>query len=180
MKFKISLLFTGLLTVSAGIHALELSSPDIQEGEHLSSSLFFNGFGCSGKNISPRLSWRDIPAETKSFAVTVYDPDAPTESGWWHWSVINIPAGVHTLKSGQSIAAVGGKEIRNDFGQTAFGGACPPPGHGMHRYQFTVWALPYKKMPVPDSASAALVGYMLNQDAIAQSRITATAMRKQK
>ncbi|SHO56501.1 putative kinase inhibitor [Vibrio quintilis] len=127
---------------------------------------------------SPQLSWDDFPAGTKSFAITVYDPDAPTESGWWHWSAIDIPANIHQLKRGQSISSAGGKEIRNDFGTTAFGGACPPVGHGMHRYQFTIWALPYKNMPVPDTASAALVGYMLNQDALAKSRITATAMRK--
>src|SRR5471032_2054390 len=109
-----------------------LSSSDIAEGKTLSSHHVFQGFGCVGDNRSPQLSWHGAPAGTKSYAVTVYDPDAPTGSGWWHWVVYNIPADVTELPAGAGNAGgqlpAGAAQGHTDFGTSGFGGACPPAG----------------------------------------------------
>lgn len=139
-----------------------VSSPNIV-GEKLNDKHVFNGFGYSGENESPELRWSGAPIDTKSFAITLYDPDAPTGSGWWHWVVYNIPANVTSLPGGAG--ADGGKSLpegaamgRNDFGLKAYGGACPPPGK-QHRYLFTVHALMIEKIEVPEDASPALIGF---------------------
>jgi Raf kinase inhibitor-like YbhB/YbcL family protein len=138
----------------------------------------FKGFGCDGGNVSPAVSWTGAPAGTKSFAVTVYDPDAPTGSGWWHWTVFNIPAGVTKLEAGAGNPEgkglpAGAQQGRTDFGMAAFGGACPPPGDKPHRYILTVFALKADKIPLDASASGALVGFYLNANALAKTHITA-------
>jgi Raf kinase inhibitor-like YbhB/YbcL family protein len=129
----------------------------------------FNGFGCTGENRSPALLWRDAPAGTRSFAITLYDPDAPTGSGWWHWVVYNIPADVKHLPEdaghvgGQGLPA-GAVQGRTDFGTRAYGGACPPVGAAAHRYVMTVYALKVDHLPVPADASAAMVGFMVHMN----------------
>ena len=135
----------------------------------------FSGFGCDGKNISPELHWNDAPKGTKSFAVTVYDPDAPTGSGWWHWVVFNIPSFVTSIPENfgdttkkQPISAI---QSITDFGKAGFGGACPPKGDKPHRYMFTVHALDVDHLDLDDKASAALVGYMLGMHTIAKSTL---------
>ncbi|WP_392560788.1 YbhB/YbcL family Raf kinase inhibitor-like protein [Orbus mooreae] len=143
----------------------------------------FNGFGCHGENRSPMLAWQDIPAGTEYFAITVYDPDAPTGSGWWHWQIINIPKDVLQIaqdagNSDQSQQPKGAIQIRNDYGIYGFGGACPPVGDGKHRYQFTVYALP-NKLDISKDTSAAMVGFMLKANAIASSTIEALYGRNQ-
>ena len=154
-----------------------LTSASIQPGGTLGEAHVFNGFGCSGKNISPALIWSGAPAGTKSFAVTVYDPDAPTGSGWWHWVVINLPADSTGLAEGAGSAAgklpAGAVQGRTDFGTAAFGGACPPAGAKPHRYIFTVFALKTDKIDVPADASAALIGFMLNANKLATASFTA-------
>ncbi len=127
----------------------------------------------TGGNVSPDLSWGDFPPETKSFAVTCFDPDAPTGSGWWHWVALDIPASVTSLEAGAKLQAPA-RELATDYGTRGYGGACPPSGHGMHRYIFTVWALPVEKLELPDSATAANAGFMLNAMALASAKITAT------
>ena len=102
-----------------------------------------------------------------------YDPDAPTGSGWWHWVALDIPSNVTTLAEGAKLAAPA-RELTTDYGTKGFGGACPPSGHGMHRYVFTVWALPVEKLDLPDGATAANAGFMLNAMALATAKITAT------
>ena len=156
-----------------------VTSPDIQEGHFMDKTFEFNGFGCDGPNLSPALQWHNAPAGTLSFAVTVYDPDAPTGSGFWHWLVLDIPAVITELAQGAGNGAlpVGSRSFSNDYGIKEFGGACPPQGHGMHRYQFTVWALPTSTLGVPDGASAAVVGFMLNANALAKATLTATYAR---
>lgn len=133
----------------------------------------FSGFGCSGENISPELHWSDAPNGTKSFAVTVYDPDAPTGSGWWHWVVFNIPASTNGLPEDfgntakkQPISAV---QSITDFGKAGFGGACPPAGDKPHRYIFTIHALNVDHLDLDAKSSAALVGYMINAHSIGKA-----------
>lgn len=171
----LALLSAASLAHSAGF---TLSSPGIKPGSTLTQAQVFNGFGCTGQNVSPELKWSGAPAGTKSFAVTVYDPDAPTGSGWWHWLVINLPADSTGLAEGAG--AVDGKALpagarhgRTDFGAAGFGGACPPPGDKPHRYIFTVYALKTDKIDVPADATAALIGYMLNANKLATASFTA-------
>src|ERR1700676_2345998 len=154
-----------------------LQSPTVAPDSMLSNDQVYSGFGCSGKNISPALTWKDAPRATKSFAVTVYDPDAPTGSGWWHWVVYNIPANVTELPAGAGNAGgklpAGALQGHTDFGTSGFGGACPPAGDKPHRYVFTVYALKSEKISVPDEASAAMVGFMIHSNALAKASLTA-------
>jgi Raf kinase inhibitor-like YbhB/YbcL family protein len=155
-----------------------LSSPDIKAGGTMDKRFEFNGFGCSGDNKSPALQWSGAPKGAKSFAVTMYDPDAPTGSGWWHWSVINIPADVAALKP--DAGAVGGanlpkgaSHVRIDFGVAGWGGTCPPEGDKPHRYTFTVYALKTDKLELPADATAALAGYMINATSLGKATFIA-------
>lgn len=179
---KSQLLFSALslgLSLSAHAAGFTVSSRDISNGKPLSHREVFQGFGCEGGNTSPELSWKNAPAGTLSFAVTVYDPDAPTGSGWWHWTVVNLPATSRQLPSGAGASSgehlpAGAVQGRTDYGQPGFGGACPPAGDKPHRYQFTVWALKVGKLPIDEQASGAMVGYMLNANALAKATLTAT------
>ncbi|WP_420547992.1 YbhB/YbcL family Raf kinase inhibitor-like protein [Curvivirga sp.] len=164
----------GAAVLSVNAFALDLKSADIEEGSRMDTSFEFNGFGCEGGNVSPALSWSNAPADTKSFAVTAYDPDAPTESGFWHWVVLDIPESENGLAKGASGNGISGQELMNDYGMVGYGGPCPPKGHGMHRYQFTVWALPVEKLEIPKGASNAVVGYFLNHMNLDKARLTAT------
>lgn len=178
-KYTVSLclLLLGYIT-SAQAEGFTFSSPAVRPNSVLSSDQVFNGFGCTGKNISPALTWSGAPKGTKSFAVTVYDPDAPTGSGWWHWLVYNIPADVSALAEGAGDAAgagmpKGAAQGRTDFGTVGFGGACPPAGDKPHRYIFTLHALKVEKIDVPTDASAALTGFMINANRIGKTSFTA-------
>ena len=162
---------------NVGEQSFVLSSPQIAEGATLTASQVYNGFGCQGENISPALQWQGAPAGTKSYALTVYDPDAPTGSGWWHWVVFNIPADVQALPAkisaqGQGLP-VGAIQSQTDFGQPGFGGACPPEGDKPHRYQFTLHALKVAKLDLPASSMPALVGFMIHANEVASARFTA-------
>ena len=156
-----------------------LSSPDLQEGHFMAKDHEFDGFGCDGNNVSPALEWQNPPQNTKSYAITVFDPDAPTSSGFWHWLVTDIPADATGFAQGVGNGRLppGCRTFNNDYGSKEFGGACPPEGHGMHRYQFTVWALPEETLAVPDDASAAVVSFMLNANALGKATLTATYAR---
>jgi Raf kinase inhibitor-like YbhB/YbcL family protein len=157
-----------------------LSSPTVKDGATLTLDQVFKGFGCEGKNISPALEWKGAPKDTKSFAVTVYDPDAPTGSGWWHWVMFNIPADVTKLDADAGNPAAGkapknAVQSRTDFGGPGFGGACPPEGSKKkpHRYIFTVYALKVDKLDLDANASGALVGYMINANKLGKASFTA-------
>jgi len=177
---------TTLLLGAAGAAqsaGFSLSSPSIKPGSTLTEAQVFKGFGCEGKNISPALKWSGAPKDTKSFALTVYDPDAPTGSGWWHWVVYNIPASATELPEGAGAAdgkamPAGAVQGRTDFGTAGFGGACPPPGDKPHRYIFTVHALKTEKIDAPADASAALVGFMINANRIGKASFEAKYGRK--
>ncbi len=125
-------------------------------------------------NRSPQLSWSGAPEGTKSFAVTCYDPDAPTGSGFWHWTVANLPADVTELAEGASSAGLpeGAVEGRTDFGPPGFGGAAPPPGHGPHRYIFTVFAVDTERLDVTPENSGAIFGFNLHFHTLARASIT--------
>jgi Raf kinase inhibitor-like YbhB/YbcL family protein len=169
-----------LLAAAAGAHAagFKLESPDIRANAMMNKKWEANVFGCSGENRSPMLKWSGAPKDTRSFAVTVYDPDAPTGSGFWHWFVYNIPAGVHELKldagnqSGTNLPS-GAKQNRIDYGFAGWGGPCPPPGDKPHRYIFTVHALKTDKLDLPADATAAVAGFMTNANTIAKASFTA-------
>ena len=177
---KRTLIATALAAGFAMAHAagFTLSSPDIKPNSTIDKKFEFNGFGCSGENKSPALKWSGAPKDTKSFAVTVYDPDAPSGSGWWHWSVVNIPAGVSELPADAGAAGganlpKGATPVRIDFGVAAWGGVCPPEGDKPHRYVFTVHALKTDKLDIPDDATAALAGFMVNANTLAKASFTA-------
>lgn len=161
---------------------LTVKSADLKQGGKLTDEQVFDGFGCSGKNVSPELSWQGAPEGTKSFVVTVYDPDAPTGSGWWHWVVYDIPAGTTSLAkgagSGKAALPEGAKQGRTDFGAQGFGGACPPAGDRPHRYVFTVYALGVDRLEVPPDATAAFIGFMTRANALASGSLTATYARR--
>jgi len=131
-------------------------------------------------NTSPHLKWSGAPEGTKSFAVTCYDPDAPTGSGFWHWTVANIPADVSELATGASSGGLpkGAVEGRTDYGEPGFGGAAPPPGHGPHRYIFTVFAVDVDNLPVTPEDSGAKYGFNLHFHTLARASITATYENK--
>jgi Raf kinase inhibitor-like YbhB/YbcL family protein len=153
-----------------------VSSPDLKPGQPIAPAQVFNGLGCTGKNVSPALQWANAPKGTKSFAVTAYDPDAPTGSGWWHWVMYDIPASATGLVAGAGDptggkAPAGAKEGHTDFGTTGYGGPCPPPGHGWHRYYFTVFALKVDRIDVPANATAAMIGFNLNANALAKAQV---------
>lgn len=156
--------------------AFVLTSPDFTDGATLPQAQVYNGMGQTGQNISPALEWKNAPAGTKSFVVTVYDPDAPTGSGWWHWVVANIPSGVTALPegagSGKGGLPEGTVQVRTDFGVPGYGGAAPPPGLA-HRYIFTVHALDVPGLDVKPDSSPALVGFMVHHHKLASASLTA-------
>lgn len=170
-----ALLISTVLLISTPTNAKDftLSSSDIEEGKELDLSHVFNGFGCEGGNISPNLSWSKAPDGAKSFAITMYDPDAPTGSGWWHWTVINIASNVSSLEKSLPKGAIA---VKNDFGQSSYGGACPPPG-SVHRYIFSVHALDIDKIDVPLSATNAYVRFLIHAHEISKASITSVYTR---
>jgi len=143
-------------------------------GGQLTKRQEFQGFGCHGSNVSPQLSWQGEPRGTQSFAITMYDPDAPTGSGWWHWIVYDIAKNVHSIASNASklkLLPKGSFEGMTDYKTEGFGGACPPKGDKAHRYIITVYALDIEHIKVPKDANPALIGYILNAHAIAKSSL---------
>lgn len=178
LKLALGLLGALALNGIATAAEFQLTSTTIKPESTLGVDQVFNGFGCTGNNISPELVWKNAPEGTKSFALTVYDPDAPTGSGWWHWVVYNLPATTTTLAAGVGTAdgkklPAGSLQGRTDFGAPGFGGACPPVGDKPHRYIFTLHALKTDKLEVPADATAALIGYMINANRIEQTSFTA-------
>ncbi len=171
---KTALLFLSLGSIALQSQAMILTSKDIQEGSRMTNNFEFNGFGCNGKNLSPALAWSKAPKGTKSFAITAFDPDAPTNSGFWHWVAIDIPASVTQIPRGGSKKLTFGKEMKNDYGSIGYGGACPPKGKGMHRYQFTLWALPVEKLAIQKDTSNAVIGFILNSSALDKKTLTST------
>lgn len=169
-----ALCFPAAAATAAGF---TVTSPDIADGGTIPMVHVLNVFGCTGGDKSPAISWSGEPAGTKSFAVTIYDPDAPTGSGWWHWTVFNIPADVHSLAENAGAAdstllPKGAAQGRTDFGFSHFGGPCPPVGDKPHRYQITVFAVKTPKLELDAQSSGALVGFTLHFNTLGTAQIT--------
>jgi len=183
MRRLVMLCVAMLACASFAAQSFTLESAEIKPDSTIGEAQVYKGFGCEGGNISPSLIWKSAPAGTKSFAVTVYDPDAPTGSGWWHWVIFNIPANVTSLPRGIGNPASGqtpkgAVQSRTDFGKPGYGGPCPPQGDKPHRYIFTVYALRVDKIDADENASAALVGFMINANRLDKASFTATYGRK--
>src|SRR3954462_8601126 len=143
-----------------------LTSQSVTDGQPLANEQVSGIMGAGGEDVSPQLSWSGFPEETKSFAVTVYDPDAPTASGFWHWAVANLPASITDLPAGAgdgSDLPGGAITLANDAGQKRFIGAAPPEGHGVHRYYVVVYAVGTQKLDLPEGATPAFLGFNLFQ-----------------
>ena len=136
---------------------------------------FTKTFTCSGENQSPELHWTNAPSDAKSFAITLYDPDAPTGSGFWHWVVVDIPANTTKINRGQAIA--GSLSSMNDTGASGYQGPCPPEGDAPHRYIITIYALNTTKLGTTATSTAALTGFMLNKAAIAKASLIVYSKR---
>ncbi len=174
----VSAVALALAAPGASASGFSVNSPEVREGGRIAAEQVFNGFGCSGGNVSPALNWRGAPAGTRSFAVTVYDPDAPTGSGWWHWVVFNIPATATGIaknagRPGSNTLPAGSIQSRTDFGSPGYGGPCPPAGDKAHRYRFTVYALKTDRLPLDENAPAAMVGFYLHQNLLAKTVLNA-------
>lgn len=185
LSVRIVIVSVAILLVSPGSYAKDftLSSSVIGDDGVLSEEQVYKGFGCSGKNISPSLAWSGGPENTKSFAITVFDPDAPTDSGWFHWLVYNIPSHVGGIVAGAGepsgeLLPYGAAQARSDYGQYGFGGPCPPQGDKPHRYIFTVYALKTERIDFPKNGSAALFSFLINANTLEKTSLVATYGRK--
>jgi len=163
---------SALLSVALAGGDFKVSSPI--EGGGLTVRQEFDGFGCSGENVSPPIRWSGVPEGAKSLALLVHDPDAPTGgAGWWHWSVVDIPVSADGLPEGATADAglpAGARLGPTDFGRPGWGGPCPPEGHGRHRYVFTLYALGVDHLEFPEGATTSLIGFLVNANAIATAR----------
>lgn len=177
----------GLFLINSSAWATESFTAelkDVKAGEIMPMKYVGNHRDCKGENKSPEISWKNAPAGTKSFAVTMYDPDAPTGSGWWHWLVFNIPANVQKLPENFGSTKLEIDSLKpaiqssNDARSIGYRGACPPIGHGDHRYIFTVFALKVDKIDLKPDASGAMVGRELNINQLAKSQVEIKYGRK--
>jgi Raf kinase inhibitor-like YbhB/YbcL family protein len=168
----------GTQLIRSGIPAsatrFTVRSPDVRDGGSFPAANLADTFGCTGGNHQPRLSWSGAPAGTRSYAVTLYDPDAPTGSGFWHWLERDIPVRTTTLNATPPGGAVSGL---NDAGQTGYLGPCPPAGDIVHRYQITVYALDVASLGLPAGAPPAVAGFTMSSHIIGYARMTVTARR---
>ena len=174
-RMAIALSLVGWL-VSAAVLAQTFTLKSKDLGGQMTSQQVFNGFGCTGQNISPQLSWENAPVGTQSFAITIYDKDAPSGSGWWHWVVFNIPADAREVKQGagdvsKNLLPAGAIQGMTDYGKPGYGGPCPPMGDKPHQYLITVYALKVKQLDLDAKATPALVGFSIGQHVLGQASL---------
>jgi Raf kinase inhibitor-like YbhB/YbcL family protein len=177
-RIVVGLALAAMLNVfgfAANPEPFRLLSDDLQNGGTLPEIHVLNGSGRNGGNVSPELHWENAPAGTKSFVVTLYDPDAPTGSGWWHWVVIDIPASARQLKQGASrkkeVLPAGSREMRSDFTFAGYGGAAPPTGE-THRYVFTVHALNVERLDAPADSNPPFIGFLVHNHSLGSASLT--------
>ena len=174
----------GALSASAAVAQMAVTSTEIAEGSVAKMEQVANTFGCNGGNISPSLKWTGAPPDTKSFAINLYDPDAPTGSGFWHWVVFNIPVSTTSLPKDagdvkKKLMPEGAIQSRTDFGVDGYGGMCPPQGDKPHHYTLTVYAVDEDKLQFAkdDNVSAAVVGFELHFHSKAKAALNWTYSR---
>ena len=172
------IIFTTLLIISSlniiSQNTFTLTSKNL--GGEATLKEEFNGFGCIGKNESPQLSWKNAPEGTRSFAITMYDPDAPTGSGWWHWVVFDIPTSTTELVANAGdikldLTPDGTIQSITNYGSQGYGGPCPPKGHGLHQYIITVYALKTDTLGLNKNTNPAIVGYYLWNNTLAKASL---------
>ncbi len=161
-------------SITANAQTFTLKSNEL--GGQATMKQVFNGFGCTGENKSPALYWENAPKETKSFAITIHDENAPTGSGWWHWVIFDIDKKSAELKSdagdiNKQIAPANSIQSKTDFGVPGYGGPCPPEGHGFHKYTITIYALKTDKLGLDSNTNPALVGFYLGQTSIEKASL---------
>jgi hypothetical protein len=156
-----------------------VTSTDCADGETLATPHVSGVMGAGGEDRSPQLAWAGFPAATRSFCVTMYDPDAPTGSGFWHWVLVNLPASVTELPTGAKEADLGGAfSVRNDYGDTGYGGAAPPPGDRPHRYVFAVHALDVETLGIDKEATPTFAAFNALFHTLGRALITPTYQRQ--
>ncbi|MFJ2747254.1 YbhB/YbcL family Raf kinase inhibitor-like protein [Streptomyces sp. NPDC087297] len=160
--------------VPASAERFTVTSPDVRDGEALPAETWADAFGCTGENRQPRLSWSGAPQATRSYAITMFDPDAPTGAGFWHWLVLDVPAGHTGLDTGLPAGAVSGV---NDSGSAGYLGPCPPIGDLTHHYEITVYALDVPTLGLPASTPPTIAAFMMSRHIIGYARITGTVRR---
>jgi Raf kinase inhibitor-like YbhB/YbcL family protein len=158
------------------VPSFELTSQDVEDGQEMPTPQVSGIFGAGGADVSPQLSWSGHPDATKSFAVTVYDPDAPTASGFWHWAVVDLPVNATSLETGAGDEAgaslpPGAFQLRNDAGIARYVGAGPPPGHGPHHYHVVVHAVDVDSLGIGRDATPAFLGFNLFTHTLARARL---------
>lgn len=178
------LILSGLISCITPAHAepaFSISSTDMVNQKPLSIQQVFNKSGCNGGNLSPQISWQHAPTGSKSFAITLYDPDSPVGSGWWHWIAFDIPSTTNGLPTGAGNSTdkmpIGSIQARNDFGENNYGGPCPPAGDKPHHYILTVWALDTDKLPVSMPSTADQISLTLNSHKLAKASLISTYQR---
>ena len=177
------LLTIALLAGTLILHAQNFTLTSNSIGGQATKTEEFNGFGCTGENLSPQLAWKNAPEGTKSYAITIYDPDAPTGSGWWHWVVFDIPSNINELKANagnpeSNLMPQGAIQSLTNYGAKGYGGPCPPEGHGIHQYIITVYALKTDKLGIDENTNPAIAGYYLWSNTIAKASIVSYYQRE--
>ena len=168
------------LGAAAPAGAFELIGPGIEAGAPIAQTFAFDGFGCTGDNISPAMTWSDPPEGTEGYALMVHDADAATGgAGFWHWVVLDIPADASSIERGAGTEdgrdlPAGARQVRTDFGVPGWGGPCPPAADAAHTYTFTLYALPVAKLDVPADATASFAGFVVNGTALGSASFEAT------
>lgn len=173
-----ALLLSGEMASAAS--QFELRSADLAPGRPIPNAFVFDAFGCHGANVSPALTWTGAPRGTQSFVLTVFDPDAPTGSGFWHWVIYNIPATVTSLPQSAGTPGhepAGAVQGSSDYGRPGYGGPCPPAGLGPHRYGFTIYAVSSSKLDLSERRTAALVGFATHFVTLGKASFSVTYRR---
>lgn len=145
---------------------MNVHSSSFSNGATIPQKHVFDDMGCTGENVSPQLAWDDVPADAKSFAVVMHDPDAPTSGGFYHWVMFNIPGKKRGLDEGEECGTLG----HTDFGKNEYGGPCPPPG-APHHYHITVYALDTEKLPLDKTTTGAKLEFMASQHTLGKAEI---------